>query len=272
MARSARLFAACAAVLTLAGCDSGQQALHAGEQGDISPDELHKRRCAVCPDEELTKDIKNTKDPGDADDDDKAKRGYEVLNVLFCVRALANNDGVAVIAPKALACIIKEIAHGVGELSQVAKDCGTEAAKAHGKGDEPGLALLMTCVDGGGPSPGLASGDATEAAEYGEKNDGLKKRFGEGFIKSEELAQLFEPPTDLDGPKVKPLQWDTVNKLMVEFRYAMKYMVKHYLTDIHRAVENALSQTPVGEPQDSVLESSRAEAEPAKVAPRMDST
>lgn len=270
MARSAHLVAAFAAVLTLVGCGNSLQPLHAGEQGDLTPDELHKRRCAVCPDAELSKDIK---DPGDADDDDKAKRGYEVLNVLFCVRALANDDGVAVMAPNALACIIKEIAHGVGELSQVAKDCGTKAAEAHGKkADEPGLAVLMKCVDGGGPSPSLASGDATEAAEYGEKNYGLKKRFGEGFIKSEELAQLFEPPTDLDGPKVKPLQWDTVNKLMVEFRYAVKYMVKHYLTDIHRAVEDALSKKPVGEPQDSVLESSRTEAEPAKVAPRMDVT
>lgn len=257
-----RLAGLLAWLLALHGCTNDMQGgLHAGE-GDVSAEERHKRECAMCPDMELHKDIK---DPGEAEDEAKADRGKELLTAFFCVQALHGDDGVMKIAPKAMACMVQKIAKGVPNLLEVAEECSKEAAKHHDV-DEEKLEKLMSCLKNDGATGGK------KGTEYAEKGDGLRDRFGNGFIKSQELAQLFEPPEGtIEQAKMKPLQWEMVNKLMTEFRYAVKYMVKKYLMELTFQVEDAIKdgKTGTGEPEAGTLElQSRAEHEPPEVHPR----
>lgn len=257
-----RLVALLAGLLALHGCTSTlQQGIHAGE-GDVSAAERHKRECAMCPDIELHQDIK---DPGEAEDEAKADRGKELLTAFFCVQALHGDDGVMKIAPKAMACMVQKIAKGVPNLIEVAEECSKEAATHHNVEEEK-LEKLMSCLK----HDGATGGD--KGTEYAEKDDGLRARFGNGFIKSQELAQLFEPPeSGVEHAKMKPLQWGMVNKLMTEFRYAIKYMTKKYLMDLNFEVEDAIKdgKTGTGEMETGAVElQSRAEREPPEVHPR----
>lgn len=255
--------------LGLHGCRREIPDRHMGEQ-EVSAEERHKRQCDACPDMDLHKDIR---DEDDKDDDKKAARGKEMLTAIFCVNALHGDDAVRKIAPRTMACFVQKIAQGAEKLSEVAHECAKEEAKVKGM-DEGALKTLTDCLD--------HDGTVGRQAERAEAGDGLRERFANGFIKSQELAQLFEPPKGEAAIRanVKPLQWDMVNKLMIEFRYAIKYMVQKYLRDLDFEVEDAITAGKSGTAeykeqsavqQDSHEVQSRAEHEPPGVHPRAQS-